>query len=933
MITPIFKSSSNVSCANDSGDLYPLSSNQQAVWLDQMLNPDVPFYNIGTAVQIDGDLQVPLLERALTEVVRENDALRLVLHPEDGLPQQRLLSPFEVSLDVVDFSRHAQPQQAAWDFIHTAFKRPFDFHEGLLWEWQVVHVSSKRHYILQRYHHLVADAWGASITGFLVVHKYNEMLRGEFAQTSCDTKNKSPSYLDFIAENQVYLASESFVRDKAFWSERFAQVPAGWVRPAHVSREVLPSEELLWPLKRTTFERISALVGEHGFSAAHFMMTLLGALVAQMSTLDEIVIGMPVHNRSTAEKKRTCGMFASMLPIRIKLDRDASFIELMRAVSQEMRQCYRHQRFPLAEICRPLNLRQNGRRQLFDITLSFESVPADGRLGDTVPKVIPLVNGFDQMPLSLFVRDYHKADDVLFDFTYNSGVFDRASVEKIRDRLSGLIEQLLEKIDTPIGQLSIIGTAEREQVLVGFNATAADYSDKLLHELFEEQAERTPNAVAVVSPLSPQTLTYGELDRRANQLAQYLRAQGVGADQPVAICMERSPEMIVGLLGILKAGGAYVPLDPVWPQERLAWVLADAAPHVVLTQARLRSVLSRAVGRAGSKKPPCLTPATPAPATPARSENAPYHEPHIIELDGDWSTIVGAGPRACPDLAAPVIPGSHGGLPLPTPRSLAYIIYTSGSTGQPKGVMVEHAQIANYIHSAIDAYELASGDRFLLFASISFDVAVEGIFGTLCSGASLVLRDDEALSGLPGLARVCAARGITVLGLPTAWWHRMMSDLDSGEGAWPAGVRLTIMGGEAASGRAYAIWKERVGAGTRLINVYGPTEATVAASRHLATGSEPGLTIGQPVANTRIYILDARRQPVPVGVAGEIYIGGAGVARGYLNQPELTAERFVPDPWERGRPARIVSLTNAGGTPALPGSLAACPVEQPRRCG
>jgi amino acid adenylation domain-containing protein len=302
--------------------------------------------------------------------------------------------------------------------------------------------------------------------------------------------------------------------------------------------------------------------------------------------------------------------------------------------------------------------------------------------------------------------------------------------------------------------------------------------------------------------------------------------------------MERSPEMIVGLLGILKAGGAYVAIDSAYPPERIAWMLADAAPRVVLTADRL-NLAQQVVD------------------DPDRARHA---------------------------------------VPLQTSHSLAYIIYTSGSTGRPKGVMVEHRQVVNYVCSSRREYEMSPRDRLLLFASVSFDMAVENIFCTLCSGATLVLRDDEAMNGLEGFARVCTTQGITVLGLPTAWWHRLMSELDGGQGTWPAGVRLTVIGGEAASVRAYATWKERTPAHARLINIYGPTEVTVSATHHHADRTEAALTIGRPIHNVQIYILDAQGEPVPVGATGEIYVGGAGVARGYLNQPELTAERFPSSP-------------------------------------
>ncbi|MCP4660134.1 MAG: amino acid adenylation domain-containing protein, partial [bacterium] len=415
--------------------------------------------------------------------------------------------------------------------------------------------------------------------------------------------------------------------------------------------------------------------------------------------------------------------------------------------------------------------------------------------------------------------------------SYESSRFDRVSIGRLLGHLRVLLETMVAA-PSRLSALPILTAAERHQLLMEWSATQAPQPEpSWIHHLFERQVARTPDAVAVI--LGNRALTYWELNRRANRLAHHLRAQGVGAETIVGIGVERSPEMVVGLLAVLKAGGAYLPFDPAYPKQRLAWMLNDSAAPVVLTQERLRD--------------------------------------RIIERHRD------ADPAG--DVAS---------------ESPAYVIYTSGSTGRPKGVVVPHRALLNHTVSAGLDYGIGPDDRVLQFASISFDASAEEIYPALTRGATLVLRDDAMPDSVPRFLRAVDGYAISVLNLPTAYWHELCAALDDEALELPAPVRLVIVGGEKALADRLVRWRRRVGPRVRLVNTYGPTEATIVATRCELSGSE--VPIGRPLAGVRVFLLDRLMRPVPMGVAGELHLGGVGLARGYLSRPRRTAERFVPNP-------------------------------------
>ncbi|MEM4990087.1 amino acid adenylation domain-containing protein [Collimonas sp. H4R21] len=848
MSNPVETPAAPGALSNDGpASVHPLSSVQQVVWLDQMLNPDIPYYNIGLAVQIDAAVDPLVLQQAIRYFAVENDAARLVLVKAGGMAQQQVLPSVDFVLPVLDFSGEADGDLHARQRMEQVFKQPFDLYGGLLWKMELIRVSPSRYYWLLCYHHLVADGISTSQSFTSIASAYNRLLGLDVTLAEA-----APSYLDFIAKDRDYFSSARFALDKEFWRQRFTQLPARLVAgdSALAARQLAPSAQRYWSIDRPRFDKMTAFAAAHGFSAPDFMLALTSVYFARANDLDEVVIGVPIHNRGNAREKSTFGMFSSIIPVAIALDRQQPFSQAMAAVAKELRRCYRHQRCPIVEINRAHNVVQNGYRQLFDVSLSYEVFNTDFPMGDGLASGVKLDHGFEQTPLALSVRDFHQGQDVLVVFDYNTRHFTQDEIVRIQSRMALLMDAVIDGADCAIARLPLLDAGERHQVVTAWNATQASYPSSLLPQLFEAQAEKTPQAAAVVQ--GAEQLSYAELNRQANRLAHYLRELGVQPDDRVAVCVERGVSMVAGLLGVLKAGAAYVPLDPAYPADRLAHMLHDSAPRAVLTQAG---------------------------------------------IEGGWQQVLAALPSGLPvlDLQAPAwsaYPDHNPDSSRLAPSHLAYVIYTSGSTGTPKGVMIEHRNLSNLAHWHNAAFELQAGQRTSCVARLGFDAAAWEIWPSLCVGATLLLpvRDDDAA---------------TVL----AWWSEQTLDVSflptpMAEHALRNGIgnphlRHLLTGGDRLRHAPQA------GLPFSLVNNYGPTEATVVATSGRLAAAGEVLHIGRPIANAQVYLLDAEGEPVPVGVAGELHIGGAGVARGYLNQPQLTEQRFVPDPFSQLPGARL----------------------------
>ncbi|WP_342321703.1 amino acid adenylation domain-containing protein [Burkholderia pseudomallei] len=837
-----------------------LTAGQYGIWLDQMLNPDLPCYILGAILRIDGTFDEALLTSVVNEVVNANDSLRAVLVSEGGSVRQRVLSDVELEIAHIDFSGSAHPHDSAWRYMRTAFDTAFAL-DGLLCDFRIVRESPSRTYWMYRCHHLVADGQSVSMICRMIVDLYNRRASADMARIE-----PTPSYFDSLDDDRKYAESSRYERDAQFWQDKFSSLPPPLLssrsseaaaRPAS-----FPDGQVNLTIERAKYDRLGRIAEASGCTIVHVMFGVLALYFSRAFQVDEVVIGMPVHNRSTAQQKRAIGMFASVVPIRIPVDGNERFVSLLNGVSAELRHCYRHQRFPIAELNRRLGLVRTGRRQLFDLTLSFEKFPLDFYIGDVKLGLTSMRHRFEQTPITVNVQDYHEDQDLVMQFNYDVNAFSHAEVDNIGTRIGGLLDALIEHHDDmPVGMLPLLDEAERKQVVYEWNATERDYPiEQCIHQLFEAQVDRKPEAIALT--FEGQRLSYAELNARANRLAHYLQARGVGPDRLVALCAERGIEMVVGLLAILKAGGAYVPLDPSHPPERLRRMLDDTNPVAVLVD----DIGADALASFGSH-------------VAARSPRV-----HLSRDIAQWRACSPANPPTPRERAA---------------RRLAYVIYTSGSSGEPKGVMNEHRGVVNRLWWMQQTYALDERDAVLQKTPFSFDVSVWEFFWPLMSGARLVIAKPEGHKDPAYLSELIDRERVTTLHFVPSMLQAFLEDEGAARGC--GSVKRVMCSGEALPPslvkRFYRCLPD-----ARLHNLYGPTEAAVDVTAWACDAEEGGASvpIGRPIANTRIYVLDEYGQPVPRGVAGELYIGGVQVARGYLNRPELTRERFVDDPFVAG---------------------------------
>jgi amino acid adenylation domain-containing protein len=607
-------------------------------------------------------------------------------------------------------------------------------------------------------------------------------------------------------------------------------------------------------------------------------MTVLAAfqiLLSRYSSQEHFIVGAPFSGRKRKELENLVGYLVSPVLLRADLSGNPTFLQLLARVRETALGAYTHADIPFQELLREIATERDlSFPSMFQVMFNLrKEVMESVSVSNLTFTPIAVERGSAKFDLSLAFNETPEGLKGLLG--YNVELFESATIRRLANNLITLIEEIDANPEEKIARLRMMAEEERQQLLVEWNDTKTTAMPiRGIHDLIEPWAEKTPEATAVL--FDDERLSYRELNRKANQLAHYLLELGVGPEVLVGIYMERSLEMIVGILGILKAGGAYVPLDPNYPSERLAFMLDDSRASVLITQSKMLSTLPVATFQ-------------PVGIPTIENQKSKIQNPIVVCLDTEWENISKESeenPTA--DLNA---------------DDLAYVIYTSGSTGKPKGVEITHRALSNFVHHTIDKLALSSDDRVLQFASIGFDTAAEEIFPCLTRGATLVLRTECMIDSVSQFLEKCQEWGVTVLDLPTVYWQELTESLSSEQLTVPEQLRLVIIGGEKAIPERLVQWQKAAGDSVRLLNTYGPTEATVVATTWEATGSAQTakslyrVPIGRPISNVQTYILDRYLNPVPIGVRGELYIGGAGLARGYLNCPELTAEKFIPNPF------------------------------------
>ncbi|HVY36513.1 MAG TPA: non-ribosomal peptide synthase/polyketide synthase, partial [Polyangia bacterium] len=851
----------------------PLSPAQLRLWYLAQNEQASRAYHISVNVRIRGALHVRALRRALERLVVRHEALRTRFVRSDEVAMQVIDAPSSSALPIAEqtLAAGANLEDELAALIDEEAARPFDLERGPLIRARCIRVADDDHVLLLTVHHIVCDGWS---TGVLVDELC--MLYSGYRDGTGDPLPPVPlQYADFSAWQQEWLAGGELQRQLDFWKKELAGAPVRLELPADRPRpfeqdysgDTVPVE-----IDGALARAAKALGQRHGCTLYMTLLAAWGTTLGRLARQQEVVIGSAVAGRTRVELESVIGLFVNTLAMRIDLGVDGTVTDLLRRARERVLAAQQHQDVPFEQVVEAVQPpRTLAHPPIFQVMFAWQNVSQGSRDLEGV-QLSSVHTPLTTAKCDLILELQEGPDGIAGSVNYATALFERATVERYVGHFVNVLRAMVADDQQSVARLPLMGAAERQQVLVDWNRTAAAFpQDLCMHEMFEAQAARTPAAPAVQD--GTRVVDYGELDGRANQLARHLRVLGVGPGVRVALCVSRSVEMVWAVLATLKAGGAYVPLDPAHPPERLAYMLKDSAPAVVLVDA---------VGREALRE---------------------VQSPPAIDLsagDAGWSR------EPADDLAR----GSALGRAAAA-DDVAYVIYTSGSTGRPKGVAIRHRELTNYLCWATRWYDYHLGTTVPVNTPLAFDATVTSLHGALITGKRILLVPEQP--AIQSLAAVLTSgEDLTLVKLTPAHLEALQSLL--GVRAATARVRLFVVGGEALKGKVASFWREQV-PGLRIINEYGPTETVVGCCVHevtAATDARTDVPIGRPTPNTRMYVLDDAGQPVPIGVTGELYIGGDQLGAGYLDQPALTAERFVADPFSEVPGARMYKTGDLG---------------------
>ncbi|MCP4658711.1 MAG: amino acid adenylation domain-containing protein, partial [bacterium] len=851
----------------------PLSFSQQRLWVLDRLDPGSTLYNISTALRLTGRLEAAALGRALDEIMRRHEVLRTRFEAIDDEPVQVIQPDSGLLLPMIDLAGLRMPQRRAEadHLVRAAARRPFDLIRGPLLRGALLRLDREQHLLFLAVHHIAFDGWSAGV----FVDELTALYRAYSAGGRSPLPELPVQYADFAVWQRQWLSGEVLERQLAYWREQLAGLPVLDLptdRPRPASQSFRGSAEP-FRLPGELSRGLRELSREHGATPFMTFLAAFQALLGRTSGQRDLAVGTVIANRNRAETEGLLGFFVNTLVLRGDLEcalvcpgTEPTFRELVDRAGESALGAYAHQDVPFEKLVDELDPERDlSRNPLVQVLLVLQNIPMATRqfAPGLDAESVGLATNEAKFDLSL---DLAEGDDRLRGaLVYKTDLFDRTTILRLLATWRILLEAVIGDPDQRLSELPLVSVAARQQLLREWNDTASPWTDPpaaTLHQLVEAQAERTPEAIAV--EFADQRLSYRELNRRADHLAHYLRSLDIGLEVRVGLCVERSSELVVGLLGILKSGGAYLPLDPDLPPERLSFMAEAAGVRVLLTQERLLPIL-------------------PKLAIP------------VVRLDRDWGEISAQSPIA----SAPAV----------DPSNLAYVIYTSGSTGEPKGSMIPHRGIVNRIRWMQAKYRLRTGEAVIQKAPFSFDVSVWETFWPLISGGRLVVARPGGHRESAYLAELVATRGVTAVQFVPSMLELYVEELERVDDAHATGaLRRVFASGEALP---YAL-QERFftrfsGLGIGLTNLYGPTETSVGVTFWGCEREDRRRTvpIGRPMSNIRLRLLDRWGAPVPIGATGELAIGGAGVGRGYLGRPDLTAERFVPDDFGPEPGARV----------------------------
>jgi amino acid adenylation domain-containing protein/thioester reductase-like protein len=832
---------------------FPLSYAQQRLWFFSQLEPESSAYNIPAAIRLTGRLNVVALENSINEIVRRHEILRTKFTIVDAEPLQVINQENLIPISVVNLQDIPQTAREieALRLAKLEAENPFNLEKDSLIRVTLLKLKEQYHIILFTLHHIVSDAWS---TGILI----RELTQLYKAYDSCQSNNLPDlpiQYIDFAVWQRQYLQKEVLQTQLNYWKQQLGgdlpvlELPTDRPRPAIQTDKGATKEFLLSESLTKSLQKLSQ---QEGVTLFMTLLTAFKVLLHRYTQQDDILIGTPIANRNRSEIEGLIGFFVNTLVLRSNLAGNPTFKEILKQVREVTLGAYAHQDLPFEQLVEELQPERDlSHSSLFQVMFILQNAPTEVlHLPNLTLNPLEVESKTANFDLTLSMVETEAG--LMGGIEYNTDLFDADRITRMLGHFQTLLTGIIVHPNQHLSDLPLLTATEHQQILTSWNNNQIYVPQQCIHQIFEAQVEKTPDAVAVV--FEAEQLTYKELNQRAKQLAHYLQNQGVKPEVLVGICLERSCELVVGLLGILKTGGAYIPLDPAYPQERLAYMLEDAQVSVILTQEKL-------------------------------VDNLPIHNAQIICIDSDWEQITH---KTRENYISEI-----------TPNNLAYVIYTSGSTGKSKGVMIAHHSLVNAYFAWEEAYQLQkSATSHLQMASFSFDVFSGDLVRALCSGGKLVICPRELLLEPEKLYQLMLQEKIDCAEFVPGVLRNLIQYLEQSQQRLNF-MQLLICGSDSWYVQEYEEFRQFCSPKTRLINSFGLTEATID-STYFEAGTtklfvDQLVPIGKAFANTQIYILDRYLQPLPVGVTGEIYIGGAGLARGYLNRPDLTAENFIPN--------------------------------------
>jgi amino acid adenylation domain-containing protein len=844
----------------EENQIHALTPTQQAMLIYSLYAPESKAYFEQICYTYRGPLDTAAFAAAWQRVIERHQILRTSFSTSDAEQLcQTVHSEASLSLQQHDWRGLSPSEQELRrdQFLKADCDRGFDLETAPLIRVALLQIGDEAFWIVVSNHHIILDGWSMSLVRDEVSQFYQQLVHDR--ETNLKDAPEFAGYLQWLNQQPTQQA-------ETFWRSELAgivgpntlPVDSGAVQNGAVV-ESFAESTLSLPAELTTAIRDCAR--RHHLTLSSLLQGAWAILLSRYSASDDVVFGITVSGRpyDLPQVESLVGLLINTLPVRVKLSDKESSLACLKQIQRRVSSALEYEYCSLKQIQNwsdvPFNL------PLFETLLVFENFAGSGSSFelDGPVEVSSAQLSRTNYPLTLVINP---AAELRLQIVYHRNRFSDDAIERMLAHLANILGGITADLEQSPRTLPMLTAAETRKLLVEFNNTAKEFPGAAVTRMFELQAELTPDAIAVV--YEAEAITYSDLNARANKLAHHLKQLGVGAESLVGVCLPRSPTMVTTVLAILKAGGAYVPLDPAYPKDRLAFMLSDSGAEVLLTQSAL-------------------------------ANQFPNYNGRLVCLDTAAEEIDALVAANLADAAEPA--------------DAAYVIYTSGSTGKPKGTLIEHRSLLNFTQAASLAYGISDTDRVLQFASLSFDTSAEEIFPTLTRGATLVLRTDSMLSSAEHFLQACREFGITVLDLPTAYWHELTVDVVTDKLSLPESIRLVILGGEKALPGRLAAWREHVSGSVRLVNSYGPTETTIVATiSDLSVADANAVSeapIGRPIANTVLYVLDPNLRPVAVGLPGELYIGGAGVARCYLNQPELTNQKFIPNPFAAERAPRI----------------------------